>query len=499
MFIGIYFDKIDKKPYKRRFYKMDKKEWIEYFEVIHGRKPKPEEFSQALKNGEFIDDRSNKKSNIGRKKYYFALLLMSFISLALYAYTCIYFDSSLAFLNIIEGITVVPASIVILIFSLRGLIRTPNQFFKSKVLFTLVFISFMVEFTFRFLLNGLSMLSWRTGTGIFLFEAVLMPLPIFFLLLRMKRLDKIAFESYFKKILVALFVICVMLPIGTVGFMYYSYQNSFEQQIQRKTWITLRVKAELEKWEFTSLYKLHKSGIDNEYDNNLDYTSYSSYSEFKEENNIVLSQKEIISDFKKNFKEIKDTRIKDKDLKFILIQDEDNNRYSMVFLKLNKNQIYYLYIFDKQTLPGILFTPYVTNLSGNYKINEVFGSKTSDEENQRKISNFPVLEFSHDKVISNKKTRYLMSYEQAISSYNLYPNDKLKSKEDIIELLKSRGYQLKNTNNIYVLVGGYDISRSFFIVPVENRNKIFMGYLRNDSSNEENNILIQLEKIQLKE
>ena len=269
--------------------------------------------------------------------------------------------------------------------------------------------------------------------------------------------------------------------------------------MQRKTWFSLRVGVELEKWEFTSSYKLHKSGIDNEYDNNLDYTSYSSYSEFKEENNIVLSQKEIISDFKKNFKEIKDTRIKDKDLKFILIQDEDNNRYSMVFLKLNKNHLYYLYIFDKQTLPGILFTPYVTNLSGNYKINEVFGSKTSDEENQRKISNFPVWEFSHDKVISNKKTRYLMSYEQAISSYNLYPNDKLKSKEAIIELLKSRGYQLKDTNNIYVLVEGYDISRSFFIVPVENRNKIFMGYLRNDSSNEENNILIQLEKIQLKE
>ena len=497
------FVKIDKKQYKRRFYKMDKKEWIEYFEVIHGRKPKPEEFSQALKNGEFIDDRSNKKSNIGRKKYYFALLLMSFISLALYAYTCIYFDSSLAFLNIIEGITVVPASIVILIFSLRGLIRTPNQFFKSKVLFTLVFISFMVEFTFRFLLNGLSILSWRTGTGIFLFEAVLMPLPIFiifFLLLRMKHLDKIVFESYFKKIIVALFIICVMLPIGTVGFMYYSYQNSFEQQMQRKTWFSLRVGVELEKWEFTSSYELRKSGIDNEYDNNVDYTAYSSYSKFKEENNIVLSQKEMISDFKKIFKEIKDIRIKDKDLKFILLHDKDNNRYSMVFLQLNSNQIYYLYIDGKQTVPGILFTPYVTNLSGNYKINKVFGAKTSDEENRRKISNFPVLEFSNNKVISNKKTNYLMSYEQVISSYNLGQNNsELKSKEDIIELLKNRGYQLKNTNNIYVLVGRYGISRSFFIVPVENRNIIFMGYLRNDSSNEENNILIQLEKIQLKE
>ncbi len=504
LFSNTFCDKMDKKRYKRRLYKMNEKEWIEYFELIHGRKPKPEEFSQALKNGEFIDDRGNKKSNIGRKKYYFALLLMSFISLALYVYTCIDFDPGLSFLNIIEGITVAPVLIVMLIFGLRGFIRTPKQFFKSKILFLLVFLAFSIEFVMRFLLLGSSAIFGWTDRDIsrILFEVILMPLPVFitfFLLLRMKHLDKIVFESYFKKIIVALFVICVMLPIGTVSFMYYSYQNSFEQQMQRKTWFSLRVGVELEKWEFTSSYKLHKSGIDNEYDNNLDYTSYSSYSEFKEENNIVLSQKEIISDFKKNFKEIKDTRIKDKDLKFILIQDEDNNRYSMVFLKLNKNQIYYLYIFDKQTLPGILFTPYVTNLSGNYKINEVFGSKTSDEENQRKISNFPVWEFSHDKVISNKKTRYLMSYEQAISSYNLYPNDKLKSKEAIIELLKSRGYQLKDTNNIYVLVEGYDISRSFFIVPVENRNKIFMGYLRNDSSNEENNILIQLEKIQLKE
>ncbi|AGU84314.1 hypothetical protein SANR_1919 [Streptococcus anginosus C238] len=282
--------------------------------------------------------------------------------------------------------------------------------------------------------------------------------------------------------------------------MYYSYQNSFEQQMQRKTWFSLRVGVELEKWEFTSSYELRKSGIDNEYDNNVDYTAYSSYSKFKEENNIVLSQKEIISDFKKIFKEIKDIRIKDKDLKFILLHDKDNNRYSMVFLQLNSNQIYYLYIDGKQTVPGILFTPYVTNLSGNYKINKVFGAKTSDEENRRKISNFPVLEFSNNKVISNKKTNYLMSYEQVISSYNLGQNNsELKSKEDIIELLKNRGYQLKNTNNIYVLVGRYGISRSFFIVPVENRNIIFMGYLRNDSSNEENNILIQLEKIQLKE
>ena len=45
---------------------MNQQEWIEYFELVNGRKPTPEELSQAQAAGEFILERPNIFSSNGR-------------------------------------------------------------------------------------------------------------------------------------------------------------------------------------------------------------------------------------------------------------------------------------------------------------------------------------------------------------------------------------------------------------------------------------------------
>jgi len=68
------------------------------------------------------------------------------------------------------------------------------------------------------------------------------------------------------------------------------------------------------------------------------------------------------------------------------------------------------------------------------------------------------------------------------------------TKEQIIEIMESRGYKIKDTEKIYV-----NLDREQFFIPVEHCKKVFMGFLKNDTSNEENNAVMELEKVELKE
>ena len=45
---------------------MNQQEWIEYFELVNGRKPTPAELYQAQATGEFILERSNILSSNGQ-------------------------------------------------------------------------------------------------------------------------------------------------------------------------------------------------------------------------------------------------------------------------------------------------------------------------------------------------------------------------------------------------------------------------------------------------
>ena len=70
----------------------------------------------------------------------------------------------------------------------------------------------------------------------------------------------------------------------------------------------------------------------------------------------------------------------------------------------------------------------------------------------------------------------------------------MKTEEQIIEIMESRGYKIKDTEKIYV-----NLDREQFFIPVEHGKKVFMGFLKNDTSNEENNAVMELEKVELKE
>ena len=83
-----------------------------------------------------------------------------------------------------------------------------------------------------------------------------------------------------------------------------------------------------------------------------------------------------------------------------------------------------------------------------------------------------------------------------LTSYKSFTNtvQNLKTKEQIIEIMESRGYKIKDTEKIYV-----NLDREQFFIPVEHGQKVFMGFLKNDTSNEENNAVMELEKVELKE
>ena len=57
---------------------------------------------------------------------------------------------------------------------------------------------------------------------------------------------------------------------------------------------------------------------------------------------------------------------------------------------------------------------------------------------------------------------------------------------------------MKDKEKIYVNIT-YNDSKLYFWVPVENGKKIFMGSLRDDRDREENNAVMELEKVELKE
>ncbi|RSK22650.1 hypothetical protein D8834_05905 [Streptococcus oralis] len=130
-----------------------------------------------------------------------------------------------------------------------------------------------------------------------------------------------------------------------------------------------------------------------------------------------------------------------------------------------------------------------TKISGTYRVTKVYGTKGSVEEDQKNIDRLPNIKFSSDRIIVGDKVIYLTSYE---SFTNTVKN--LKTKEQIIAIMESRGYKIKDTEKIYV-----DLDRVQFYIPVENGKKVFIGFLKNDTSNEENNAVMELEKVELKE
>ena len=224
---------------------------------------------------------------------------------------------------------------------------------------------------------------------------------------------------------------------------------------------------------------------------NYDVTIHDSYSDFKNITKTKLSEEDIVKSFKENFEILKNSDIKKEDLKFIsLLDNKDQERYGRILYKIDQHKMVYLDIFGENTAVPYELVPLVnTKISGTYRVTKVYGNKGSVEENQKNIDRLPNIKFSSDRIIVGDKVIYLTSYE---SFTNTVQN--LKTKEQIIEIMESRGYKIKDTEKIYV-----NLDREQFFIPVEHGKKVFMGFLKNDTSNEENNAVMELEKVELKE
>lgn len=292
-------------------------------------------------------------------------------------------------------------------------------------------------------------------------------------------------------------LVAILLSIAAIGIFIYS-QNSFEHNFFSRKWLSYSSSDTATSiWSFTGSDKLSVDYVDfTDKKTDYDITFYKSYSDFKDNADIKVSYKDIVKSIKENFSEIEDTDIDEQDFKYMSMSNaEEEDSRDVVFYKLDEQRIIYLEIYNERfSYPKVLSTLADTKLSGNYQVKKSYGLKSSDEENQRRIDNIPVIEFSNDRFITSKITRYLIPYNSILES----SHQNLKMKEDIVELLKMRGYNLKDEEKIYI--GMYkDLSHSFFFVPVENGKKIFMGYLNDDTDNEENNAMFELEKVQLEE
>ena len=142
-----------------------------------------------------------------------------------------------------------------------------------------------------------------------------------------------------------------------------------------------------------------------------------------------------------------------------------------------------------------------TKLNGTYRTKNVYGIKDSEEieKAQRMLDSLPSFDISNDAIKVEGKYVYLASYN---SIYSMLKDrglsERFKTKDKISELLKSRGYELKDKEKIYVNLA-FSESKSNFWVPVENGKKIFMGSLIDNIDSKDNNTIMEIEKVELKE
>jgi len=296
------------------------------------------------------------------------------------------------------------------------------------------------------------------------------------------------------RVILLTIVILGISAVAGISISNYFSENSSSDNLFDKKWGSVGLKTSV--WEFSGSEKLK---IDYMLKNNevfnYDVTIHDSYSDFKNITKTKLSEEDIIKSFKENFEILKNSGIKKENLKFIsLLDNKDQERYGRILYKIDQHKVVYLDIIGENTSVPYELVPFVgllvnTKINGTYRVTKVYGNKSSVEENQKNIDRLPNIKFSSDRIIVGDKVIYLTSYESFTNTVQ-----ELKTKEQIIEIMESRGYKIKDTEKIYV-----NLDREQFFIPVEHGKKVFMGFLKNDTSNEENNAVMELEKVELKE
>ncbi|WP_261058857.1 hypothetical protein [Streptococcus mitis] len=315
--------------------------------------------------------------------------------------------------------------------------------------------------------------------------------------------------SLVRAILVAIAIV-MLYVIGSFGISMYYYHytegNLFGIDSDNKYWFP--VMGEQSIWSFSGPNKLNIEFPDDSIKSDHEVKYFDSFTAFKDSTKITLSERKIIDKLKESNNELKDEDISEEKMKFVSItnnrdEKKTNNSYKKInyaVYRPSKHNAFLLRMDEDEDLILSDMIPLVnTRLNGTYRAKKVYGIKDSEdiEKSQRIIDNFPSFDISNDTIKAEGKYVYLASYNSMIE-YEGQSSDFFKTKDKISELLKSRGYELKDKEKIYVNIHTSD-SRLKFWVPVENGKKIFMGSLRDARDREDNNIVMELEKVELKE
>lgn len=303
--------------------------------------------------------------------------------------------------------------------------------------------------------------------------------------------------SLVKVILIAIAIVMLYL-IGAFGFSMYVDSYIKDEYSDNKFW--MQVAGDQSIWSFSGTNKLNIEFPEDALKNNHEVKYFDSFTDFKNSTKISISENEVIERLKSeaDFYNLKDTDIREEKLAFATITKNRDN-YNIIAYRFGKQDMFSLVVNDSGYISATYLIPLVnTKLNGTYRAKNIYGIKDSEEieKARRMLDNLPNFDISNEVIKGGGKYSYFASYSSVIK---IAVNSKFyKTKDRISELLKSRGYELKDKEKIYVNLTKSESDLKFW-VPVENGKKIFSGVLRDDRDRDYNDVVMELEKIELKE
>ena len=308
--------------------------------------------------------------------------------------------------------------------------------------------------------------------------------------------------SLVKVVLVAIAIV-MLCAIGAF-VRYYAEGNLFGMDSDNKYWALIADEQSI--WSFSGTNNLNIEFPDDSIKSDHEVKYFDSFTDFKDSTKITLSERKIIDKLKEFNNELKDEDIREEKMAFVSITDNrDKKKTNFGHEKRNyavyrpsKHNAFLLWINEDSIGPEHMIPLVNTKLNGTYRAKNVYGIKDSEEieKVQRMLDSLPSFDISNDAIKIEGTYFYFTSYNSMLEDKGF--SESYKTKDKISELLKSRGYELKDKEKIYVNITFSD-SKLHFWVPVENGKKIFTGSLTDDKDREDNNIVMELEKVELKE
>lgn len=315
------------------------------------------------------------------------------------------------------------------------------------------------------------------------------------------------------KVILLTIAIVMLSVIGFFGIsMYYDHYtegNLFGIDSDNKYWAPVMNEQSI--WSFSGPNKLNIEFPDDSIKSDHEVKYFDSFTAFKDSTKITLSERKIIDKLKEFNNELKDENIREEKMAFVSITDNRDKKKTDFSHKKGNYAVYrsskhnaFLLRMDEDgdsIVPDDMIPLVDTKLNGTYRTKNVYGIKDSEEieKAQRTLDSLPSFDIANDAIKVEGKYVYLASYNLYYSMLkNRGLSERFKTKDKISELLKSRGYELKDKEKIYVNLT-FRESKINFWVPVENGKKIFVGSLIDNRDSKNNNIIMEMEKVELKE